>query len=636
MSAKSNQRASIHARLISVNLYKAILPTVAVAIFLMLTIAVISSIQISSRAEDIVKSIEASTATYLRRYVSGLDEVYHTIYNQNHTEPSLQSALDAYIQSNNEITSVLILDHDGIYMVGSPYEASEVELDHSGHDYYKELNTFEEVFWSDVFITYGENKPTVTVSKKFDDVIVALRIDLAELTKYLSVFDITDNSYISITDSTSAYIAHSDYNYVNTRAYDPNRIMLMKNDQGYVQYEGKSMRAYHTLLRDTQWSIILYQSISDILIPIVSVIGIGALIMVLIGFRASRAVIKLNTEITDELDDLVSWTHQVAQGDYNIEFNPGSFKEFDELSKSFIKMTSEILNRQEQLESQRKRIIDINANLEVEVQNRTHDLAKSLEDLKNAQSQLVRKEKMAALGQLVSGVAHELNTPIGVTVTAASYLEREKEAAQHKLAESTFSKQDFANLMTVVDESGQIILRNMERASELITSFKQVAVDQQKMSLQKMNLQSVVDATVMSYSVELRKNHVEYDVTYDGILEGTSYPGAISQVLTNLMQNTILHAFDDQEDRKVGLECRSLEDTDEFEIIYWDNGHGIDEEDVQKIYDPFYTTALGTGGTGLGMNIVYNLVTALLGGEIEYENVENVGVYFRIHIPRNL
>ncbi|MBN2897760.1 MAG: HAMP domain-containing histidine kinase [Clostridia bacterium] len=235
---------------------------------------------------------------------------------------------------------------------------------------------------------------------------------------------------------------------------------------------------------------------------------------------------------------------------------------------------------------------------------------------------------------MVAGVAHELNTPIGVAITATSFLKQKKEEFFQKLLDGKISKHDLEIYLEAVEESSEIVSRNMERASDLISSFKRVAIDQEKMLKERMNLDEIVEATVKSLSLEIKKKFAKVDLSFSGDLSCESYPGVWSQVMTNLIQNSLLHAFHDVEMPNIGIRCYEDKEHELIIINYWDNGRGINSEDLDRIYDPFYTTAAGSGGTGLGMNIVFNLVTATLMGEIQYKEYSEYGVFFEIIVPK--
>lgn len=621
-----NKRNTIREKLISVNLYQSTVPMIVLAVILMFIITIFSITQIFKRSNDIMFSIEAASERDLNQYDNKLDEIYEVIIKNADTN-SIDHMLAAYVNSNKEILSLLILDEKGVSIAGAPETIINKGHDYSGHGYFQALKKTGDVYWSEIFIVHGSNIPMVSISKRYERTTVVLQVDLEALTDFLKTFDISSNSYIAITDQFGTYLAHSDYRFVTTRAYDDNRLKLLNHDPQYVQYNDKHMLAFHKQLSENKWSIIFYQSILDMMAPLLIIILISILAIIMISTRVIKSVLTLNNQLSTEVNELVSWSDNVAKGQYDVELKESSIIEFNNLYDAFGIMTHSI-------EAQRKEIIEINRGLEREVKSRTADLEESLDHLKQTQNELIQREKMASLGRLVSGVAHELNTPIGVALTAVTYMEQKNDYYAQKLINNEMSAKDLGNYMSLIQDSSEIIFRNMNRASDLISSFKKVAVDQEKMIVEKTDLQEVIEATITSLSVEIKKKSVETHLSFDGSMVCESYPGAVSQVITNLVQNSLLHAFDLVVKPMIGIEC--IENKNDITIKYWDNGKGIKEDDLNKIYEPFYTTALNAGGTGLGMNIVFNLVTGSLAGNISYNKVKHSGVIFNIVIPKKL
>lgn len=631
----NTMKTSIKKKLIAVNLYQATIPMIVLAIFLMLTIAFFAFLQMIQRSHDIMRSIDVEADRYLSQYDRKLDEIYSVVM-LNTDYIQMDKTLDAYVNNNDEIMSLILLDKNGISVSGAPKHIININHDYSGHKYFKNLNDLGDTYWSDVFIVRESNMPMVSISKKFDDITIVLQVNLEVLTRFLNTFEITDHSYIAIADYSGTYLAHTNYSFVTTRGHDPNIIDLPNNTSKYVTYNDQYMLAFHNYLDKNNWSILYYQSVWDTLAPLLFILIIGIVAIVLIGTRALNSVIKLNNELSSEVKELVTWSERVATGEYSIQLKKSSIAEFNNLYNAFDIMTKSILSREEELEERKREIIKINQGLELEVKNRTLELENSLEQLQKTQAQLVQKEKMASLGRLVSGVAHELNTPIGVALTAISYMEQKNEIFIEQLLEQKISKHDLENYMTIVNESTDIVHRNMDRASELISNFKRVAIDQEKMTNETINIRDVIDATVTSLSIEIKRKKVKSTFIFEGDLNCHSYPGAISQVITNLVQNSLLHAFDAISEPTIAIECYEDPVNDSIIINYWDNGKGIDSKELDKIYDPFYTTASGRGGTGLGLNIVYNLVTGSLMGDIRYKDDAKYGVFFEIILPKKI
>jgi signal transduction histidine kinase len=257
-----------------------------------------------------------------------------------------------------------------------------------------------------------------------------------------------------------------------------------------------------------------------------------------------------------------------------------------------------------------------------------------IEELKAAEEHIIQSEKFALLGQLVAGVAHEINTPIGVGLTAASHL-RERTKSFSTLVESNQIKRaDLTGYLSVAEEASQLIVGNIQRAAELIQSFKQVAVDQTSVHRDTFPLKRVIADTVASLASALKKDRhtLVIECSDDIILE--TYPGPLTQVLTNLVMNALLHAF---EDNNAGtIRIASKMDGDRVVIDFSDDGKGIPKENLPRIFDPFFTTKRGQGGSGLGLNIVYNLVTQTMLGQITCISSLGRGTRFNIRLPRTL
>jgi PAS domain S-box-containing protein len=282
----------------------------------------------------------------------------------------------------------------------------------------------------------------------------------------------------------------------------------------------------------------------------------------------------------------------------------------------------------------------LNEELEQRVAKRTAMLQKSnqaletsMADLKKTQEHLVQNRKMAALGALVSGVAHEINTPVGVCVTAASYLELKVDELTRRIAAGSPEPASLKKPLDAIKEATGSILTNLNRAAELVKSFKQVAVDQATEEKRRFNLREYIDMVLLSLRPKYKRTGHTLEVNCPEDLEIVSYPGVISQILTNLVMNSLIHGFDGIEAGKIVLEVTI--DQDQCVLRYSDNGVGMSGEDLGRIYDPFFTTKRAHGGSGLGMHIVYNLVTRRLDGRIECRSAPGEGTVFQIVFPTN-
>ena len=290
------------------------------------------------------------------------------------------------------------------------------------------------------------------------------------------------------------------------------------------------------------------------------------------------------------------------------------------MKEQFDLMTDEILQSRQREESRR-----------TEMQLANDALRQSLVMIKRTQAQLIESEKMASLGGLVAGVAHEINTPVGTGVTAASFLENKSQVCAERFANGTLRKSELDNFFQDVLESTQMILSNLLRAAELIRSFKQVAVDRTSEKQRSFLLHEYIDHVLLSLRPRIKKTQIKVKRVCPETLEINSYPGAFSQIISNLVVNSLVHGFQADQAGEILLQV-SMEG-DDILFQYSDNGRGMEEHHRVRIFEPFFTTNRLQGGSGLGMHIVFNLVTQTLKGTIQCLSSPGQGATFKICIP---
>ncbi|UUZ56406.1 GAF domain-containing protein [Massilia sp. H-1] len=263
--------------------------------------------------------------------------------------------------------------------------------------------------------------------------------------------------------------------------------------------------------------------------------------------------------------------------------------------------------------------------LERAVQERTarleHESAergRALAALQEAQSELVRQEKLASLGRLVVGVAHEINTPLGICVTATSHLVQELKLAREDMAAGVMTEESLEQFFEIIGQSLKIMTTNTQRAASLVRSFKQVAVDQSSDAIRKFNLKTYLAEVLLSLQPKLKGRPVTVTLDCDAAIELESFPGAVSQIVTNLVMNSLVHGF--AQDQAGAITMAARLDGESVLFDYGDNGAGMDASTLAQLFDPFFTTRRGQGGSGLGAHILYNLVTGPLGGSVRVES----------------
>ena len=321
---------------------------------------------------------------------------------------------------------------------------------------------------------------------------------------------------------------------------------------------------------------------------------------------------------------------------YGVRARQLAHDELGQLTTAFNAMLDEVESHDAARTRIEAEIRELNDQLEAKVRTRTEDLQKSnqglsqaLERLQTAQDQLVEAEKMAALGGLVAGVAHEINTPLGICVTVSSHF-HEQVVALRDAYERGIKRTDLERFLEDSEQAARLIETNLNRAAELVRSFKQVAVDQSTEGRRRFHLAGYLAEVLISLGPQLKRSKVRVSILGERTIEVDSYPGVFAQIITHLAMNAAMHAFD-EDGGEVTIQLNRRGSL--LEMVFSDNGRGMDESVRQRVFDPFFTTRRGQGGSGLGLHIIYNQVTRQLGGTLRCESSPGQGTRFVLRVP---
>ena len=298
-----------------------------------------------------------------------------------------------------------------------------------------------------------------------------------------------------------------------------------------------------------------------------------------------------------------------------------------------------LLDLTEELNAKRE-LKDLNVSLESRVRERSAALERAngelnatLQTLRHTQHELLSSEKMASLGSLVAGIAHELNTPIGNSLLASTALHDRVLDFEQQVSAGNLRRSQLTAHLDEVCTASTLISGSLHKAAELIASFKQIAVDQTNDQRRAFDLLAAVQDTIATYMPRLRRVPCEVTLQIPAGLVLDSYPGGLYQILNNLITNALTHAFEQRQGAAITVSAERLEG-DSIALAFSDNGSGMSDDVLKRVFDPFFTTKMGQGGTGLGMNIVYNIVTGVLGGRISIDSSLGAGTTIRMLLPR--
>lgn len=278
--------------------------------------------------------------------------------------------------------------------------------------------------------------------------------------------------------------------------------------------------------------------------------------------------------------------------------------------------------------------VDRRKTTEGELLVKQDELTKYVDELNMAQERLVGSEKMAALGGLVAGITHDINTPVGIGVTATSFLQERLAQVEAAYAEKTLSPKALEEFIADAKQSTALLTTNLERASELVASFKQIAVDQASEAVRQINLKEYLNEIIRSLHPKLKKTMHKINIHCPKDLLLNLPAGAISQIFTNLIMNSLIHGFEGINAGTIDINIQ--EQDGEVAITFKDNGRGVEAEQLENLFDPFYTTRREQGGSGLGTHITFNLVKQTLAGDITATSEPGKGLCYKITFPKDM
>ncbi len=353
-------------------------------------------------------------------------------------------------------------------------------------------------------------------------------------------------------------------------------------------------------------------------------------------------LLQLKESYNNVIDDLIASNNKLTSAQSQLSH---ANKKLDDqnliLEQEVAKKTSSLSQIMLSLEQQKDELIANQRELRQENENRQYiedelrkrnsELANSMGNLQLAKDQLVESERMASLGGLVAGITHDVNTPLGVGVTAASFLQERLNNLKTSFEEKSLTTKNMENFINEAEQTANLLLTNLNRASELIASFKQVAVDQTSETEREINLNDYIRDIIKSLKPSFKHSNHEIVVNCPEDLYIRCAPGAIAQIVTNMIVNSLVHGFEDTNDGKITLDVST--DNNSIEMRYRDNGKGLSNDDLDKLFDAFFTTKRGEGGSGLGTHIMYNLVTQSLSGHIEAQSKPGDGLQYTIRFP---
>ena len=556
-----------------------------------------------------------------------------------------QSTIAQLADGHEAAESAYILDRQGhVYMVAHSLNdpahtesGDRMGLDLSQSDVFKAADK-DDLRISPIFLSAVTDQSTIAVTSPLaGGALLVMEISLSRLVQKHGETDAAHGVQVLIIDGRGQIIADSKGTMARQSSMmgvDAVRAMASKSATAITMDDTQWLvSASDVRVGKLDWRVLVMRPQSQVYGPIMTIVLLTTLTTGLI-LTLTFVVLYLFTLRIARATEMLSDNARALQEGRIPEQQPLVARELSDVDDSLRAMALTLIQRENLLKQS-------NVLLEQRVQERTShlqaanaEIEQTVHKLESTQNELVQSGKMAALGAMVAGIAHELNTPVGNARLAASTLLETARRMHQMMDGGKVSRSEIMACTDAVREGAQLIDRSLERASDLVRSFKQVAVDQTSNRRRKFFLDEVIHENQVLLSPRLSMAGIKVQVQSPPQVEMNGYPGVVGQVLTNLMENAMLHGYGGASGGAIDIAVE-LRGTDWIRMQVRDYGRGIDADSISRVFDPFFTTRLGQGGSGLGLSIVYSLITRSLSGRVSVESVHGQGTVFTVDLPVN-
>lgn len=587
----------------------------------------IKSYQVGEAVEGLIEMIPEKGTQYEQ-------EVYAILKTFQIAQPTIKNA------------SLGVEDNGGFVM--HPPKPRFIGYDARAREWYKKaIQNPKQVVVSGIYTTSSNEKVVLCVTTVFDDKnelrgVITVDFDLSVLSETIESTRLGKNGFLILTDQEGIILAHPHApeligEKIEKANFSNITSQTLNQRENFVSEDSDKNKYYTKIFNSSMTSFPLYyiavlpekelysnsiQLIMNLLWALVILIFISIVLSYWISKNFTKPLIKLSElsekvtsgELFHRLETELQRKDEI--GDLANKFN----QMIGALEESRKTLEEKVKARTKDYQEANKKLIQIN-----------EALSQTLDQLKSTQNQLIISEKLASLGGLVSGIAHEVNTPLGVAVTASTYLEKLIQELSLAFEKKTLTQSELAMVIHKTKDSIDVLTRNLERAADLIQNFKQVAVDQSSEMKRQITVKNYIEGILKSLYPHIKNRPIKVNVHCEEALSVETYPGALAQIVTNFVMNSLIHGFD-PEDQGI-IDITAFVEHGQFHLKYSDSGKGISESIKAKIFEPFNTTKRNQGGSGLGLHIVYNIVIYKLKGKILLDQEANLGSHFHIEWP---